>query len=31
MPKIELSRDWVCDGSALKPKSGAKADNTLGF
>lgn len=26
MPKIELPRDWTCNGSELKPRSGSSAD-----
>lgn len=25
---IELPKNWVCDGSELKPKSGANSSNT---
>ena len=28
MPKIELSRDWECNGRELKPRSGATSSNT---
>ena len=31
MNTISLPRDWVCDGSTLKPKSGARLDNTWIF